>query len=150
MKKFKGKCPGMRIRVRKGWDREGEKAIILGPPVFKDQWWVPVLFEGEDDPDLHKAAAFEEFDEVVNPNGGGPDCRHFIGDAACKVSANLIPEEDCEHCPIPKLERKAKEARAMARCIKRELKRMGKRSDMEVMAEMKQQDEKAKKEGKFQ
>jgi hypothetical protein len=32
-------------------------------------------------------------------------CKHFISDAACGITANLVPDEDCAHCPIPKLEK---------------------------------------------
>ena len=42
------------------------------------------------------------------------NCRHHISDCACKVSPNLVPDEDCEHCPIPKLENAWKKLKSEA------------------------------------
>jgi hypothetical protein len=137
------------VRVRKGWSRAGERARVLGHPVFVEQWWVPVLFDGEEDPDFHKAAAFEEFDCLVNPHGGWVDCPHFISDCVCGGSANLVPEEDCTHCPIPKLEKKARQLQRDLRKAKRKKCHhhpMQVRTADEVRAEIKRRDDEAKEE----
>lgn len=50
---------GTVIVVKQEWDRAGRVGIALGSPVFVKQWWVPVLFRDDEDPDFFKLAGLE-------------------------------------------------------------------------------------------
>jgi len=54
----------MNAIVKKGWDRAGQTCLVLGSNVFVEQWWTPVKWPDEEDPDFYKFAAliFEEAD----------------------------------------------------------------------------------------
>ncbi len=53
------------VAIKADWYDAKKKAVQVGPPVFVEQWWVPVLWEDEEDPDFHKAAGL---DGVVFPS----------------------------------------------------------------------------------
>jgi hypothetical protein len=47
--------------VAPGWLGAGREMTVLGPPLFKDQWWVPVHdpddpLDGHEDPTFHRAS----------------------------------------------------------------------------------------------
>jgi hypothetical protein len=44
----------LRVQIRDGWMHEGKQGTLLGPPVYAQQNWSPVLWDGEEDPDFHK------------------------------------------------------------------------------------------------
>lgn len=49
-----------RLRIREGWDSAGSSGDRLGPDVSAGGLrWTPILFDGCEDPDLHKANALE-------------------------------------------------------------------------------------------
>lgn len=48
-----------RVRIREGWHGAGQEGLRLGPDVFTQQEWTPVLWDGEEDPDWHKASGLE-------------------------------------------------------------------------------------------
>jgi putative transcriptional regulator len=52
--------PG-RIRIKTGWDKGGREGTLLGGPIhdLKGQDWMVVQWDGDDDPDLHKAAGLD-------------------------------------------------------------------------------------------
>lgn len=42
--------------IKDGWDRAGTVLGVIGPAVFCEQWWVPVIDPDEEDPTWHKEA----------------------------------------------------------------------------------------------
>jgi len=46
-------------RIAKGWNREGRLGQYFGRIVVGDMEWAIVLWDGEEDPDVYKAAALE-------------------------------------------------------------------------------------------
>lgn len=45
----------LRFKIKDGWDRAGEQGEYFGKISINDRIWALILFDGEDDPDLHKA-----------------------------------------------------------------------------------------------
>jgi len=58
---------GSRVRVLSGWENVGRQGIALGEPVLCEQMWLPVLWDGDHDPDFIKARAVEI---LIEGNGG--------------------------------------------------------------------------------
>jgi len=54
---------GAHIRVKKGWHEYPKTGICLGKRVFIEQWWVPVKWDDEDDPDFFKQSGVEVYNE---------------------------------------------------------------------------------------
>lgn len=54
------------VRIRKGWEGAGRIGRVLGNAVMVQQWWTPVLWEDEDDPNFFKTAGLEDY---VKPRG---------------------------------------------------------------------------------
>jgi hypothetical protein len=50
---------GPRVRIRAGWLDEGLLGTVIGAQVLLGQWWCPVLWDGEEDPDWNKSAGLE-------------------------------------------------------------------------------------------
>ena len=53
---------GVRCRIKLGWDRsgtEGDAICYFDTEERPTQLWVVVHWDGEDDPDLHKAAGLQ-------------------------------------------------------------------------------------------
>ena len=50
---------GPRVRLRAGWFGAGRLGTVVGAQVRLGQWWCPVLWDDEEDPDWHKSAALE-------------------------------------------------------------------------------------------
>lgn len=48
-----------RVKIKQGWEGAGRKGTALGEPVFAGQEWLPVLWDGEEDPALFKLAGIE-------------------------------------------------------------------------------------------
>ena len=48
-----------RCVVRAGWDGEGKQGKVLGKNIFVEQYWTPVLWDNEEDPDFCKTDALE-------------------------------------------------------------------------------------------
>ena len=44
-------------RIANSVGSASRKGVVLGPAVFVEEWWVPVLWEGESVPTLVQAAA---------------------------------------------------------------------------------------------
>lgn len=45
----------LRFKIKDKWDRVGQRGEYFGKISVNDMMWALVLFDGEDDPDLHKA-----------------------------------------------------------------------------------------------
>lgn len=53
-----------RVKVKDGWYEAGRAATVLGPDVFAEQNWTPLLWDdGDDDPDYAKAACLIRIDD---------------------------------------------------------------------------------------
>jgi len=50
---------GPRVRIKAGWLDEGLLGTVIGAQVLLGQWWCPVLWDGEEDPDWNKSAGLE-------------------------------------------------------------------------------------------
>jgi len=50
---------GVRVRVKPDWAEAHQHGEVLCAAVYVSQWWVPVLWDGEEDPDWFKAAGLE-------------------------------------------------------------------------------------------
>lgn len=50
----------MKIKIKKGWEGEGREGKRLGPDIYVEQNWTPVLFDNEEDPTFFKSAGLEE------------------------------------------------------------------------------------------
>lgn len=50
---------GSVVVIKEGWDKTGLVGVALGSPVFVGQWWVPVLFRGDEDPEFFKMTGLE-------------------------------------------------------------------------------------------
>ena len=50
-----------RIRIKLGWDEGGKEGVLLAGPIRDTggQDWMAVQWDGDDDPDMHKAAGLE-------------------------------------------------------------------------------------------
>jgi len=47
--------------IKEKWEHAGRKLKVLGPAIFSQQWWVPVLDKEEhEDPVFHKEAGLEK------------------------------------------------------------------------------------------
>ena len=51
--------------IREGWEGAGKHMRVLGPAVFVQQHWVPVLDPDEEDPTFHKAAGLFRADPSI-------------------------------------------------------------------------------------
>lgn len=47
---------GDKVQIKYGWCNDGRKGSVVGCPVFIEQWWIPILWDDEEDPDFHKDA----------------------------------------------------------------------------------------------
>jgi hypothetical protein len=50
---------GPRVRVRTGWDNAGQLGTVVGAQIHLGQWWCPVLWDDEEDPDWCKSSGLE-------------------------------------------------------------------------------------------
>lgn len=51
---------GLKFRIKKNWYNAGDTGTCLGNPINIDGiLWVPVLFDGSEDPDFHKSSGLE-------------------------------------------------------------------------------------------
>lgn len=51
------------VRIKTGWENSGKLGVALGEPVTiyrNSQEWLPVIWQGEEDPDWHKLAGIEK------------------------------------------------------------------------------------------
>jgi len=51
-----------KVRIKQGWSANwlgGRTGETLGPDVMVEQWWTPVKWDDEDDPDWFKTAGLE-------------------------------------------------------------------------------------------
>ena len=51
------KYTGKRVVGSRGWLEAGKQGKALGEPVFELQWWLPVLWDDEEDPTFGKLGA---------------------------------------------------------------------------------------------
>ena len=51
-----------KVRIKKNWGDAGRVGTQLGEPVFVLQWWTPLVWDDEEDPDFHKTAGLEKVD----------------------------------------------------------------------------------------
>lgn len=49
-----------RVRVKDGWCEAGKEGTRLGPDVLVGQWWTPVKWDDDEDPDFFKTAGLME------------------------------------------------------------------------------------------
>ncbi len=47
------------VQIKADWYDAKKQGRQVGSAVFVGQWWVPVLWDGSDDPDFHKAAGLD-------------------------------------------------------------------------------------------
>ena len=45
-----------RVRISDGWYQADREGRMIGDQVYVEQWWTPVKWDDEDDPDFHKSA----------------------------------------------------------------------------------------------
>ena len=57
--KYCNKLKNKRVRVKLGWETAGKEGIVVGSSVFLHQWWTPVLWVNEEDPDFFKQSGLE-------------------------------------------------------------------------------------------
>ena len=57
--KYCNKLKNKRVRVKLGWGNEGREGTVVGSSVFLHQWWTPVLWADEEDPDFFKQSGLE-------------------------------------------------------------------------------------------
>lgn len=50
---------GAVVKIKPFCEGEGKICLVLGAAVWVEQWWVPVLVEGAEDPDFYKLNALE-------------------------------------------------------------------------------------------
>ena len=50
---------GSRIRIKDGWGGAGKVGEKVGSNVFVEQWWTPVLLNGQKNPEFRKTVALE-------------------------------------------------------------------------------------------
>lgn len=62
----KGAFTPRKVKIKQGWEREGAELTVIGPPVWNEQWWVPVLDPDEEEPTFHKAAGLEGYESWGN------------------------------------------------------------------------------------
>lgn len=48
-----------RVRIKSGWDNAGRTGTVIGRSVKRGQWWSPVIWDDEEDPDWHKTVGLE-------------------------------------------------------------------------------------------
>ncbi len=58
-----------RVQIKEGWDEAGRGGTKLGGDVYVQQYWTPVLMDGDEDPTFHKSGALEpEHKKTMNPS----------------------------------------------------------------------------------
>lgn len=85
---------GPRVRIKAGCGGAGRLGTVVGAQIRADQWWCPVLWDDEEDPDFYKSGTLEvvgnEAEEAAERRAkalrGQLDaaqraCRHSWGDA---------------------------------------------------------------------
>ncbi len=50
---------GAVVTIKTGWYEAGKRGVVIGDDVHLGQWWTPVLWDNEDDPDWHKSAGLD-------------------------------------------------------------------------------------------
>lgn len=53
-----------RVRIKVGWWGEGLTGRVLGRDVFVEQYWTPILWDGDEDPSFFKTAGIEVFTDT--------------------------------------------------------------------------------------
>ncbi len=48
-----------KIRIKEGWEGFGKSGRALGEPVWVEQFWLPVLWDDEENPEFHKLAGID-------------------------------------------------------------------------------------------
>ena len=48
-----------KCKIKDGWVDEGKSGVVLGDSVWVEQFWTPVLWDGEEDPDFVKTAGID-------------------------------------------------------------------------------------------
>ena len=46
---------GMNVCIADGWNDSGKRGRVIGYEVFFGQWWCPVLWDGDEDPEFYKS-----------------------------------------------------------------------------------------------
>lgn len=76
--------------IKKGVMGEGTELVVLGDPVFKDQWWVPVAVPNEEDPTFFKAIHLE----LKNKRNYFVIKKHYKGGSDRYILSTSLSEED--------------------------------------------------------
>ncbi len=58
---------GMRCYIKPGWYCAGRGGKVLGPNVYSQQDWTPVLWDDDPDPTFHKTAGLYFAPEGIHP-----------------------------------------------------------------------------------
>jgi len=48
-----------RAKIKSGWDKAGKEGDVLGDNIFVKQWWTPIKWDDEEDPDFIKTLALD-------------------------------------------------------------------------------------------
>lgn len=56
---------GNKVCIADGWADAGREGIVVGRQFFSGQWWCPIVWPDEDDPDLHKSAGLKRITRQV-------------------------------------------------------------------------------------
>lgn len=54
-----------RVKIKDGWHDAGKEGFIIGEEALIGQYWTPVLWDGDDDPDWHKSAGLERIVKTI-------------------------------------------------------------------------------------
>ena len=86
---------GARIRIPDGAHGAGRMGKVVGQQMLVEQWWCPVLWDGDDDPECHKSSCLEVAAPpgrllAVNADGRQLVDLDAIGDAAVAAMELLL------------------------------------------------------------
>ncbi len=51
------------VKIKEGWHQVGRKGKQVGREIFAEQWWTPVLWDDEEDPDFFKSAGLDKIEK---------------------------------------------------------------------------------------
>ncbi len=57
---------GDRVVIASGWDGAGRLGVLAGPQFFFEQWWCPVKWDDDHDPEVYKSAGLELAEAVAS------------------------------------------------------------------------------------
>lgn len=78
---------GRTVRIKDGWQDAGKRGMILCKPIRVGQIWIAVLWDGEQDPDWHKARGLELV--IVRKHRDQTKAKRLADTAARMLAASL-------------------------------------------------------------